>query len=61
MISYKAEMNLQAAVLFIHHKHRTRRTVDYANITVHKIRALKKQCEMEAAKESKQKTPTIGL
>ena len=39
MISYKAEMNLQAAVLFIHHKHRTRRTVDYANITVPKIKA----------------------
>ena len=39
MISYNVEMNLQAAVLFINHKHRTRRTVDYANITVPKIEA----------------------
>ena len=42
MISYKLEMNLQAAVFFIHHKHRTRRTVDYANITVPRIRDLRR-------------------
>lgn len=61
MISYKAEMNLQLAVFFIHHKHRTSRTVDYADITVPKIRALKKQREVEALKESKPELPTIDL
>ena len=61
MISYKAEMNLQAAVFFIYHKHRTSRTVDYTNITVPEIRALKKQREMEATTESKPEAPTIDL
>ena len=41
MISYKAKMNLQAAVFFIYHKHRTSRTVDYTNITVPEICAMK--------------------
>jgi len=59
MISYKAEMNLQLAVFYIHHKHCTSWTVDYADITVPSIHALKKQCKVEALKEAKPELPTI--
>ena len=50
MVSFTAELNLQLAVFFIHHKIRTSRTVDYGDITVTAIFSLKKQHEKEAIK-----------
>ena len=50
MVGFKAELNLQLAVFFIHHKIRTSRTVDYGDITVTAIFSLKKQHEKEAIK-----------
>ena len=48
-------------MFFIHHKIHTSRTVDYGDITVPVIRALKKQRKIEAIKEPKNEAPTIDL
>ena len=61
MVGFKADLNLQLAVLFIHHKIRTSRAVDYGDITVPAIHALKKQREIEAIKEPKTEALTINL
>ena len=61
MVYFKAELNLQLSVLFIHHKIRTNRTVDYGGIAVPAIRALKKKYEIEAIKEPQTEAPTIDL
>ena len=61
MVGFKLELNLQLEMFYIHHKIRTSRTVDYGYITVPVIRALKKQCKIEAIKEPKTEAPTIDL
>ena len=61
MVGFKAELNIQLAVFFIHHKIRTSRTVDYGDITVPAIRALKKQLEIEAIKDPKTGATTIDF
>ena len=61
MVVLKADLNFQLAVLFIHQNIRTNRTVDYGDITVPDIRALKKQREIEAIKEPKTEALTINL
>ena len=43
MVGLKTELNIQLAVFFIHHKIRTSRAVDYGDITVPAISAMKKQ------------------
>ena len=42
MVSFTAELNLQLAVFFIHHKTCTSRTVDYGDITIATILTLEK-------------------
>ena len=61
MVSFTAELNLQLAVFFIHHKIRTSRTVDYGDINVTAIFSLKKQQEKEAIKYPKTEASTIDL
>ena len=61
MIGFKAELNIQISVIFIHHKICTSKTVNYGGITVPMICSLKKQREIEAIKEPKTEAPTIDL
>ena len=61
MVGFKVELNLQLVVFLIHHNIRTRRTVNYGDITIPNIHALKKKCEVEAIKEPKTEAPTINL
>ena len=61
MVGLKAEINLQIAMFFIHHKIRTIRTVGYGDITVPAIHDLKKQHKIEAIKDPKTEAPTINL
>ena len=61
MIRFKSKMNLHLTVLFIHHKNRTIRLVNYGDITVPRIHALKKQQEMESTKGSKLEDITINM
>ena len=49
MISFKAEMSLHITVFFVCHKHRTSQSVEYGDITVPNICALKKQQQLEMA------------
>ena len=48
-------------MFYIHHKIRTRKTVDYGDITVYDICALKKQRTIESIRESKKEALTIDL
>ena len=48
-------------MFFIHHKIGTIRTVEYGNINVTDIRAMKKQRKIEAIKEPKTEDPMIDL
>ena len=50
VISFKSEMNLRLTVLFFHNKNHTSWSVDYSDITIPNIFALKKQQELELAK-----------
>ena len=61
MVGFKAELNLQIAVFYIHHKIRSIRIVEYEDINVPVIRDLKKQRKIEAIKEPKTEAPTINL
>ena len=61
MISFKAEMNLHLTVFFIRHKHRTSGSVYYGDIYIPNICALKKQLELELAKERKPEASKIDL
>ena len=61
MVGFKAELNLQIYVFYIHHQIRTIRKVDYGDITVTAIRALKKQREIEVIQEPKTEALTIDL
>ena len=61
MISFKAEMNFHLDIFFVRHKNRTSISVDYSDITVTNIRALKKQRYMELAKEAKHEATAIDL
>ena len=46
-LSFKTEMNLHITVYFIGHKNRTSLSVEYSEINVPNIHALKKQQDME--------------
>ena len=61
MVGFKAELNLQIAVFYIHHKIRTIRIVEYEDINVPVIRDLKKQRKIEAIKEPKTDALKIDL
>ena len=61
MISFKAEMNFHLDIFFVRHKNRTSISVDYSDITVTNIRALKKQRYMELDKEAKHEATAIDL
>ena len=61
MISSKAEMNLQLNVFLVFHKNHTSLSVDYSGITVPNIIALKKQPDMDSAKETNTEAPKIEL
>ena len=61
IVGFKAELNIELAMFFIHNKTHTSRTVNYGDITVPTICALKKQREIEALKEPKIEVPKIDL
>ena len=61
MVVLKANLNIQLAVFYIHHKIFTSRTVDYGDINVPAILTMKKHSEIEAIKERKTEAPTINL
>ena len=61
IISFKAEMNLHLTVFFVCHKNRISLSVDYSDITVPNIFALKKQRELGSAKETNTEALTINL
>ena len=54
-------MDLHLTVLFAHHNHHTSQSVDYGDVTVPKICALKKQLELDSSKETNPEAPTINL
>ena len=53
--------NLPLTFFFARHKNHTSWSVDYSDITVPKMCALKKQLEMESGKEKNHEAPTIDL
>ena len=61
VIISKAEMNIRLTFFFFHHKNSTSWLVEYVDITVPNIYALKKQQDMELAKETKLEALTINL
>ena len=61
IINFKVEMKLHLTVFLVCHKHRTSRSVDYSDITVQNMSYLKKQRDLESAKETNPETPTIDL
>ena len=54
-------MNLHLTVLFVHHKNHTGRSVDYSDINITNICALKKQQELDSDKKTNPESPTIDL
>ena len=61
MINFKEDMNLHLTVLFVHHKNHTGRSVDYSDINITNICALKKQQELDSDKKTNPESPTIDL
>ena len=61
MISFKANMNIHLTVILVYHKNHTSIAVEYGEITIPNIFALKKQRDMDSTKETKPKYPTIDL
>ena len=54
-------MNLCLNFLFVRHKHHTSRSVEYGDITIPHIFTLKKQQELDSAKETNPEATTIDL
>ena len=61
MISFKADINIHLTVFFARHKYYTSWSMDYSDISVPNICAMRKQQEMESDKEKNPKYPTIDL
>ena len=51
MISFKADINIHLTVFFVRHKNHTSWSMDYSDISVPNICAMRKQQEMESDKE----------